>query len=336
MLHGKTWQGQVIRYTPYIVVGIILIILPLFVNPYIKDMLTKILIYTIFAMSLNLLWGYTGLPSLGHAVYFGVGGYTFGILAVNYGVENFWWGAFLAVVVATIVAAIFGIIALRVKGLLFLMVTLALGELLASLVARLRHITGGHYGMTAIPSPNIGIDWTALSYYYFAFIVFAICFFLLYRIIGSPFGHVLQGIREDEARMRTLGYNTWLYKYIAFIVSGAFAGIAGVLLASWTHHMTPAHIAIQTSVLGFLLVILGGAGTLYGPLIGSGAVIIIETIAGIYFPDRWPLVLGIIFVVAVMALRGGIYPHLANIWKKVGLRYSYENIKGQDTTEKPR
>jgi branched-chain amino acid transport system permease protein len=327
---GEPWQGQLIRFAPYIVIGVILIILPLFLSPYVQGvLLTKILIFAIFAMSLNLILGYTGLFSLGHAAFFGVGGYTTGILITRFGVDTFWLTAPLSILMATLFAAVFGFIALRVSGLYFLMVTFALGQLLFAVVWQWFHMTGGAFGLKGIPPPNLGIPWLTFndtSLYYFVLLFFIICYFLLYRIVNSPFGYALRGIRENEPRMRALGYNTWLYKYIAFIIAGLFAGIAGVLFAHWNMLISPRHLGITTSSLGLFYVIIGGAGTLFGPVIGSAVVIGIEYGASLYTPERWPLILGTLFVIVVMFLRGGISPHLANLWRKV-VKYSYGSVK---------
>jgi len=327
---GQPWHGQLIRFAPYIVIGVILIILPLFLSPYVQCvLLTKILIFAIFAMSLDLILGYTGLSSLGHAAFFGVGGYTTGILIIHFGVDTFWLTAPLSILMATLFAAVFGFIALRVSGLYFLMVTFALGQLLFAVAWQWFRMTGGAFGLKGIPPPNLGIPWLTFndtSLYYFVLLIFIICYFLLYRIVNSPFGYALRGIREDEPRMRALGYNTWLYKYISFIIAGLFAGIGGVLFAHWNMLVSPTHLGVVTSSLGLFYVIIGGAGTLFGPVIGSAVVIGIEYGASLYTPERWPLILGALFVIVVMFLRGGISPHLANLWRKV-VKYSYGSVK---------
>jgi len=326
---GQPWRELLLRLTPYIIAATLLLILPLFLPPYLQRMITKVLIFALFAMSLNLIWGYTGLISLGHAAFFGVGGYTSGILILRFGIESFWLVAPAAILIATLFAAVFGFIALRVSGLYFLMVTFTLGQLLFSLAEQWFHMTGGSHGLRGIPLPDLGFPfiWNTISWYYVVFLVFAICYFLLYRIVNSPFGYALQGIRENEPRMRALGYNTWLYKYIVLIIAGLFAGVAGVLFAHWNKLIAPVHLGLPTSLLGLLFVIIGGAGTLLGPVIGAVVVIFIEFYASIYTPERWPLILGVLFVIAIMFLRGGIFPHLVNLWKKVKSRYSYGSIK---------
>ena len=311
-------QSWLKKATPYVILAVVVAILPFFASTYIQGMVIKILIYSIFALSLNLLWGYTGLFSLGHAAYFGVGGYTAGILIVRFGIDNFWIAAPAGILIATLLAAILGIPALRVAGAYFLLVTLAMGELIYSIAERWYSLTGGGNGLYGIPLPNLhipGFTMNSLSLYFMVFIVFIICAFLIYRIINSPFGDALQGIRENEPRMRALGYNTWLYKYLAFIIGGLFAGVAGVLFGHFTGIIAPVHVGVMTSTLVMLMIILGGASMVFGPVLGAAVVVLLEQISSIYTPERWPLILGAVFVLAVMFLRGGIGIHLQRLWR---------------------
>jgi len=170
-------------------------------------MITKILIFSTFALSLNLIWGYTGLISLGHATYFGVGAYTSTIMIVRLGIGNFWVATLIAVMVAGLLAAIYGIIALRVFGLYFLLVTLALGQLVFCISTVWRSVTGGDNGIIGTPFPDLGIPGftiNSVTYYYLVLFIAIACFFLLHRLVNSPFGYALQGIRDDEKKMRTL------------------------------------------------------------------------------------------------------------------------------------
>lgn len=326
---GQPRQGRLVRFSLYFVIGLILIVLPIFLPMYLQGLMTKILVFAIFAISLDLIWGYTGLSSMGHAAFFGIAGYATAILIRHYGAVTFLETAPLSILITTVFAAVFGIISLRVSGLYFLMVTLALGQALFSIAWEWYHVTGGAFGLT-IPPLKLGIPGvtsTSISIYYFVFILFIICYFLLRLIVKSPFGHVLQGIRENEPRMRALGYNTWLYKYIAFIIAGFFAGISGILFVHWNMLISPYQLGMIQSTYAVLCVILGGPGTLIGPVIGAAVVIGLEYGASIYNPERWPLFLGIIFVISVMFLRGGVYPRLNNLWKKVVEKYSYGSIK---------
>ena len=281
--------------------------------------MTKILIFALLAMSLDLIWGYTGLWSLGHASLFGVGAYTTGILMKHYGITSLWLSAPAGILMAALVAAIFGLIALRVSAVYFLLITFALGQLVYGVCMKWYTVTGGQDGLPGVPYPDLGFpfSFSPTSVYYLTLIVVAICAFVLYLITKSPFGHSLQGIRESETRMRHLGYNTWLYKYIAFIVSGLFAGVAGVLYVHFNGLITPGDVNFAASGAVMLMVIIGGSGTLWGAAIGSVVITSLSYFISIFTPERWPLILGAIFVGIVMFLRGGILPHLRRLWMKV-------------------
>ena len=228
---NKLWQTKLTRFSPIIIGLVIFALIPAFLPAYVQSIMTKVLIFAIFAMSLDIIMGYTGLLSLGHAAFFGVGGYTVAILISKLEITSFWLIAPVGIIMAAIFAAILGVIALRVSGLYFLLVTFALSMLLVSVASKWYAVTKGTDGLAGLPMPVLGIPgfrWDATLFYYFVFVFFVVCFFLMFRIMQSPFGKALQGIRESEPRMRVLGYNVWFYKYVAFIVSGLFAGVAGV------------------------------------------------------------------------------------------------------------
>ena len=324
----RAWLEGLVAHTPYIIVGLVLIILPSFMPHYLQGIMSKALIFGIFAMSLNLLMGYTGLFSLGHAAYFGMAGYTTGILIVRYGVESFWLAAPAGILMAALFAAIFGIVALRVSGVYFLAVTLALGQLLYSVAVKWRSMTGGTDGLIGMRYPDLGLPWltmNATSFYYLVFAVFVVSLLLLYRFVNSPFGYALQGIRDNEPRMKSSGYNTWLHKYIAFVIGGLFAGVAGVLYAYYGGIVAPGHLGILTSTTIMLMVIIGSERAFLGPVVGAVTIVFLEYYSSIYTPDRWPLILGSVFVLSVMFLRGGITVYLSRLWKKV--RYQYGSTK---------
>jgi len=317
---------------PYIIVaiaGLVLIVLPSFVPTYLQGIVTKIFIFAIFAMSLNLLVGYTGLFSLGHAGFFGVAAYTSSVLMVRYGVESFWLVAPAGILMAVLVASAFGLVAVRASGRYFIFVTLAFGQLLYSVALKWQTMTGGTTGLVNTSYPDMGLPWftmNATSFYYLVFAVFVISLFLLYRLVESPFGVALQGIRESETRMRSLGYNTWLYKYIAFVVAGLFAGVAGILFGYHSTLLVPTHLDISTSTLVALMVIIGSDRVVWGPAVGAFVIVFVEYYSSVYFSERWPLILGGFFVIAVMFLRGGISIYLLKLWKKV--EYRYGSVKG--------
>ena len=324
----RTWRWQPVDFVPYLAAGAILVIVPLLLPSYYKIVMTKVLIFGIFGMSLDIAYGYTGLFSLGHAAFFGAGGYASGILMVRYGVESFWINAPFGILTAALVAALFGLIALRVSGVYFLLVTFALGQLLVSLAMKWQFLstTTSTEGVLDIWPPYLGLPgftWDFTNFYYFVLIIFVISFVILRRFISSPFGLALLGVRESEDRMRALGYNTWLYKYVAFIVAGLFAGVAGVLIAYHDGFMVPSSFGVATSALIMLMAIIGGVGTLYGPVIGVAVIVFVELFASMLTPERWPLILGGAFVLAVMCLRGGISVHLSGFWNKGVATWKY-------------
>jgi len=311
---------KLIEIVPHLVIALLLLFLVPLQPTYIQSLATKILIFAIFAMSLDLLIGYAGIMSLGHAAFFGTAGYAAGILVVRYGVDNVWLGLGFGILLATLVAAVFGIIALQARGIYSILITFALGQLLYSFATKWRSVTNGDYGLWGIPIPSLGLssfEWNGTYYYYFVFLAFIVCYFCLYRLVKSPFGKSLQGIREGESRMRALGYNIWLFKYVAFIIAGMFAGAAGVLYAYHSGIMTPGDLAVANSGFVMLMAIAGGVGTIYGPVIGAALIITIQYYASILTPNRWPLILGGVFVLTIMYARAGVGVYFFKLWKRV-------------------
>jgi branched-chain amino acid transport system permease protein len=308
------------KLAPYGATVCVLIVLGPLLPSFYLGMLTKVLIYAIFAISLDLMMGYAGLTSMGHAAFLGVAGYTVGILAVKSGVSLFWVLLPAGIAVSALVSAIVGYICLRVSGTYFLLVTIAFGQLLAIVATKWYKLTGGTDGLVGIPRPDLGIPGlkiTPVAFYFMVFAAFVVCFAVLYRITTSAYGQALIGVRENEPRMRSLGYNTWRLKYVAIIISGVIAGVAGVFLAYYYGAMVPSTLAIEMSTAAMLMVILGGPGTLFGPFIGAIVVVLGENISLTYVPDRWPLILGGIFVLCVMLLRGGFAPYLSRLYDRL-------------------
>jgi len=321
----QPWQLQLIRFSPYIAGALILVMLPAVMPSYVQTVWTRFLVFALFASSYDLIYGHAGLLSLGHAAYFGAAGYAVAALILHYNVDSLWISLSLGILIAVLVSAGFGFLALRVSGMYFLLVTFAFGEALYAFTWNMPWLsTPGMQGIAGLPRPSLGIpgfSWNTLNFYYFILIIFLICFFLVYRIMNSPFGHALRGIREGESRMRALGYNTWLYKYIAFITTGAFAGVAGTLFIYYNRFISPTHVSVTTSFMPMIMVIIGGSGTLLGPVIGALVIVFTEYFASLFTPERWPLILGAVFVAAIMYARGGISIHLSRLWKRLNNRY---------------
>ena len=289
------------------IIFLLLLISPTFLSSFLLTLLTQALIYAILAMSLDIILGYTGLASLGHAAYFGLGAYGVGILATRHG-AGFWITLPVGVLLAVAVAAIFGLVALRATGVYFLMITLALGMVVWGLAHRWVTMTQGDNGISAIPRPDLGLPWSlahSVPFYYFALAGFFISFWILLVIVRSPFGRSLVGIRESESRMRTLGYHVWLHKYIGFVIAGGFAGFAGVLWAYYNGFVSPADLQLATSVEVLLMVALGGRGTLLGPALGATIIVFLKNLVSVY-THRWLLILGAVYIATIVYAPEGV------------------------------
>ncbi len=286
---------------------LVLAAVPPFTSSYVLSLVTQALIYAIVAMSLDLILGYTGLASLGHAAYFGLGAYAVGILTTRYG-AGFWTTLLVGVLLAAAVAAVFGLVALRATGVYFLMITLALGMVAWGLAHRWVSLTQGDNGISGVPRPVLGFGLSlarAVPFYYFALIGFLLAFVFLRVVVRSPFGQALIGIRESESRMRTLGYHVWLHKYLGFVIAGAVGGFAGVLWACYQGFVSPGELELTTSVKILLMVALGGRGTLLGPALGALLIALLENLVSVY-THRWLLILGAVYIGTIVYAPEGI------------------------------
>ena len=281
-----------------------------FVGSFAILLLTRALAFAILAMSVDLLLGFAGLASLGQAAYLGVGAYLAAILSTRYGFGlgwNFWLVVLGAMLAGAVTAAFFGLLAIRTGGVYFLMITLALGECVWGLAYRWDSLTGGDNGINLPGRPDFGISFASdTAYFYLVLGFFAAVLLFLYVLVRSPFGRALVGIREREERMQILGYNTWLHKYIAFVIAGAVGGLAGVLWAHANGEVSPDDIVLTTSVDALLMVVLGGAGTLVGGALGAGLVLFVRDYVSTLVP-WWQYVLGAIYVVTILYLPGGLF-----------------------------
>jgi branched-chain amino acid transport system permease protein len=275
-------------------------------SAYPLTLLTQAAVVAILAMSLDVLLGYTGLPSLGHAAYFGVAAYAVGILATDYK-RGFLTCLLAGLLLATLTAALFGLIAIRASGTYFLMITLALGMVVWGLAFRWVSMTKGDNGIAGVPRPELPLPWSLtapLPFFYLTLAAAVLAWALLGLLVRSPFGLSLMGIRESESRMRALGYNVWLHKYLAFVIAGAFAGFAGVFWAYYNGFVSPVDVQLVTSVETLLMVALGGPGTLAGPALGAAVIVFLKNFVSVY-TKRWLLILGAVYIgVILFAPRG--------------------------------
>jgi branched-chain amino acid transport system permease protein len=289
-----------------LIVGVLALAAPI-LPAYPLTLLTQALIAAILAMSLDLLLGYTGLPSLGHAAYFGAAAYAVAILATERQ-SGFFVCLIAGVALATATAALFGTLAIRATGTYFLMITLALGMVVWGLAFRWVSLTKGDNGISGVPRPELGLPWSMwapLPFFYVVLVAAVLAWALLDRLVASPFGLGLEGIRESESRMRALGYNVWLHKYLAFVISGALAGFAGVFWAYYNGFVSPTDLQLVTSVETLLMVALGGPGTLVGPALGAVIIVFLKNFASVY-TKRWLLILGAVYIGAILFAPRGL------------------------------
>jgi branched-chain amino acid transport system permease protein len=274
---------------------------------YYVNIASQILLYAIFALGLNVLVGYAGLVSLGHAGLFGVASYVVAYLvAAGYGHDV----AVLAALIAGLaVTAGFAALSLRATGISFIMITLALGEILWGLAYRWISITNGDNGINVSTRPEpFGLSLVgARGFYGATLIVFLVAVLAIAIFVRSPFGAALAGTRDQPRRMNALGYHVWMIRFGAFMFSGLLTSVAGILFVYYNQFISPQALALTASAEGLLMVISGGAGTLLGPVVGAALVVIVKNVVSAYV-ERWNFMLGAIFVAIVVFMPEGLVP----------------------------
>jgi branched-chain amino acid transport system permease protein len=295
----------------------VLLAIPYFLSPYYLGLVVKMMIFALFAMSLDLLLGYTGMAYLGHAAYFGVAAYVTGLLALKLG-WSVWLTLPAGILMAALTALFLGLLALRTRGSYFLMITLALSQVVWGIAFGWRSLTGGDDGLPEVPRPNLPLPWSmsdSTPFYYFILFFVVVGTLLLVRIVSSPFGYALRGIRESETRMLALGYNVWRYKLTVFVLAAAFTGLAGCLYVFNNRFVSPDYIHVARSAEVLLMVILGGAGTLIGPAVGAAAIVLLENIISTY-TERWLMILGFVYVLVALFTPNGLTGLIESIRKR--------------------
>jgi branched-chain amino acid transport system permease protein len=281
---------------------------PLFAGDFYINLASQILIAAIFALSLNLLVGFGGMTSLGHASYLGVAAYISALLTSRYG---FGHGAAALVSIAgtTLMAALFGVIALRASGLGFLMITLALSQVLWGLAYRMSDVTNGDNGIAGLTRPTpFGISLESpIAFYLFTLIVAYLAFLAMAIFVSSAFGSSLKGVRDQPRRMAALGFNPWMIRWITFIYAGFWGGVSGLLYVYYNKYIHPTSLSTTSSAEALLGVIAGGSGTLGGPVAGAAIVLLLKNYASAYV-ERWNMLLGLVFLFIVLVMPTGIVP----------------------------
>jgi branched-chain amino acid transport system permease protein len=298
------------------VIAAALIAVPLIVtNEFYLNLASQILIYALLAVSLNLLVGYGGLVSLGHASFLGLTAYA---ATLFYG-----WGAGQlgaavgAVAFSTVAGALFGVLALRASGIGFLMITLALGQIVWGIAYRANTLTDGDNGLRYPTRPHpFGLEISgAPQFYWFTLAVFIVALFVIWRLTRSPFGAALQGARDQPRRMRMLGHNVWLIQWLAFVLASFWGSIAGLLYIYYNLFISPHAISLQQSAEVLLMTILGGASSFAGPIVGAVIITLVKNVVSSYV-DRWNSLLGAIFVVVILFMPFGIVPGVRQLWAR--------------------
>jgi len=299
-----------------VLLGIVfLAFLPLVSGEYFVNLGSQILIAVIFASSLNLLVGYAGLTSLGHATYMGLSAYISAWLSIKMGLDHS-VTAPTALLLTTLIGMVFGWIALRATGLGFLMLTLALSQIVWGLGYRWVSVTNGDNGLSGLTRPHpFGIDLDiSNNFYWFALVITCACIYAIHVLIRSPFGASIRGTRDQARRMSALGYNVWAIRWTTFVVASFLGAVAGLLYVYFHKYIHPSVMAITVSAEALLCVIAGGSGTLVGPLLGALVVVVLKNYASAYV-ERWNMLLGLVFLFIVIFMPAGLVSAV-EVWKK--------------------
>jgi branched-chain amino acid transport system permease protein len=296
--------------------GIALLGFPLFGGDFYVNLASQIFIAAILAASLNLLVGYGGLVSLGHAAWVGLAAYISAWLYLRLGFGH-WITAPLALAATMLIAGVFGWIALRATGLGFLMITLALSQVLWGTAYRWAAVTEGDKGLSGLTRPapfGISLDGPA-AFYYFSLAVTFFAIWMMARFVASPFGASLRGTRDEPRRMNALGHNVWLVRWITFVYSGFWGAVSGLLFVYYHKYIHPTTLSLTNSAEALLGVIAGGAGTIAGPIVGATIVVILKNYVSAYL-ERWNMLLGLVFVLIVIFMPDGVVPGVRRGWER--------------------
>jgi branched-chain amino acid transport system permease protein len=305
------------RWIGAALIASVLLLPPFLAGDFYINLSSQILIAAIFSLSLNLLVGFGGMISLGHASYLGVAAYVSALLTARYGFGHA-TAALISITTTVAMAAFFGVIALRASGLGFLMITLALSQVLWGLAYRMSNVTNGDNGITGLtrPSPfGISLDSPA-AFYLFVLIVATLAFLMMTIFVSSAFGSSLQGVRDQPRRMAALGFNPWLIRWITFVYSGFWAAISGLLYVYYHKYIHPTSLSTTSSAEALLGVIAGGAGTLGGPAVGAALVLLLKNYVSAYI-ERWNMLLGLVFLFIVLVMPAGIVPGFSKLMTAV-------------------
>ena len=333
-------MSSLTRSLPLVVALLTLLLFPLFGSSFYVGLVTRIIIIAIFAMSLDLLIGYTGLVSFGHAAFFGIGGYALAIAFQDASVIPLWQALPLSLLAAGLAALVIGWISIRTSGIYFIMITLALSQMFFYYFFESPRY-GGDDGIFLFLKPVLMIGSEDIlnldnenNFYYFALSSLVLTYLFLVMILQAPFGKVIKAIKANEHRVRALGYSTNGYKLVSFVLAGTLAGLAGFLEGAHTGYINPAYMSWHESGVAIAIVILGGVGTLYGPIVGAFIIVLLQN----FLPElteHWQLLLGGIVISVVLFLPRGatsLFPRLLSLIRtEKGVPLSQEENTKVDT-----
>ncbi len=277
----------------------------------------EMVIFSIFAMGFNILLGYTGILSFGHAAFFGLAGYSMGLILIHLKIPIL-LGMLFGIALSTVTAILIGLLIIRKTGIYFAMLTIAFGQMFFFIASRWKNFTGGEDGLTGIPRDVVGIPglfsipiFEPLHFYYFIAVVFIIAAIVKYKLIHSHFGQVLKTIRENETRAQMVGYNVRRYKLSSFVISAIYASVAGTLYGLFLNYMFPQTLDWIRSGDVVIMTLVGGMGTFFGPIIGAGVIVALRVLISIYAKIEgmvfWQFFMGIIFLIFVLFFPRGIW-----------------------------
>lgn len=317
--------------TGLIVMTLIIGVLPLVAkNSYIHTLGSLVMIFSVYAISIDILAGYMGLLAIGQSAFFGTGAYTCGYLLTkmhwDYGPA-----ILMGLAMAGLLALVFGLITIKTWDNTFFMITIALVQLIWGIAYKATTITGGENGMSGIKRPKFfGINFSnSENFYYLLFAVMILVIFIAYRFVNSPFGLTVHGIRESRKRMRALGYDIYKHKLITYLFAGLLSGLAGIMYCLFNRFVSHTDINTMASSTAFLMTLLGGAGSLVGAMIGSTIIIILKNVIS-SLTDRWTMIMGVLYIMVVMLSPGGVVGTYHNLIEKHQKRKERKKLKSTD------
>jgi branched-chain amino acid transport system permease protein len=308
-------RNNTVKYVFFVFLIALFLLLP-FITPY-RALASEMLIFAIFAVGYDIVFGYTGLLSFGHAMFFGVGAYGAALVLLKW-VPSLFVAFLTGTILSLILAFVIGFLSIRRKGIYFVMITLAFCQMLYFIALKWSSLTGGDNGLHGVQRPAIGpIDLNVeIIFYYFVLFVFVLSVVAAFRIVNSPFGRVLRSLKDNEDRAKSIGYNTYSFKMISFMISSVFASLAGGLYAVHSNFVPLETLNIDTSLNVVIMTLVGGVGTLYGPIFGAMFIVVIKNLLSNWL-GSWNLIMGLIFIISVLSLRRGLLPVLKEyLWVK--------------------